>query len=262
MGWFIAGGILVVGAIVAAFFAVRARRTVRAVTATETYTASRLGELAVAARQASGPGTFRLGCEITGAAMPGPMGGHTSELGQVACVWYHAKVTRRYTDWTYRDGQRRRTTKHEVVSDTVSRGPFALQDATGVVTVEPGDTDVRRAEKLVDRYVPSDDGDAFSFSVMNVPVLGSGDNDTQGYKYEEWVLRQGIAVYVLGDVTDTPSGLVMGPPAEGPHVITTQSEQDLLAVQRTNTVVCAVAAAVAGLAGIALVVTGVVTRLG
>jgi hypothetical protein len=248
--------VLVVGS-VCAYFARSARVRQRAMITTETLSAQELGSLQQAAVQAAGPGAFRYRTEVTGRLCPGPAGPLTSELAKVDCVWHRHVVTRKYWE-TRRDskGNTRRVTRTEVMSEHTSDQPFLVQDTTGVVTVHPGSVAVDGAQKVLDRF-ERDTGENNTATLqlgkfrMSIPT---GDSGTEGYQYEEWVLRPGRRAYVLGEASDESGELALTEPS----IISTRTEAELLARSRSRERLCTVAAVVAAVGGVASVVVGLV----
>ena len=77
---------------------------------------------------------------------------------------------------------------------------------------------------------------------------------TLGFEYKEWVVRPGQRVYLLGEASDRSGRLVVGKPSSGPYVFSTRSEQELAHSFRTQRTVARIGAAVAGVAGLVLLV--------
>jgi hypothetical protein len=257
----IAGVILLVLGAVVGFFAWRSKEKERKMITTETLTSQALGELAAAAATAAGPGAFRHTCEVTGTVQPGPGGALKSELSSTECVWHKHVVSRKY--WETRrvrdsdgDYRTRRVESWERVAERQSDQPFTLVDQTGSVGVHAGGKEPDGREQVVDRFEPSNEqrGTELRFGGFSLN-LGGGREGTIGYKYEEWVLRPGRRLYVLGEATDASGSIVM----TNPSIISTKDEQQLIQEARTSQRWLTIGGAVAGVAGVVLIVVGLLT---
>ncbi|NYH89556.1 GIDE domain-containing protein [Actinopolymorpha rutila] len=245
--------VLVVGA-VCAYFARCARARQHAMITTETLSAQELGVLQQAAAQAAGPGAFRYRVEVTGRLCAGGAGPLKSELAKVDCVWHRHVVTRKYSE-TRRDskGGTRRVSRTEVMSEHASDQPFLVQDVTGVVTVYPGSVDVDGAQKVLDRFErdPGEGPTTIQLGKFRMSIP-SDDSGTEGYQYEEWVLRPGRQVYVLGEASDGSGELAL----IRPSIVSTRTEAELLTRSRSRQRTFTIAAVVAAAVGVASAVVG------
>ncbi len=253
----IAAVVLLVVAAVCGFFAWYFKLKERALVTTETLTVQELGALCAAASSAAGPGVFRHRCEVVGMTQSGPAGPLRSELAHAEGVWHRHVVTRKY--WvTQRDGKgnSRRVDREEQMAERVSEQPFVVGDATGSVVVYPENIRPEGAQKVLDRFEQDQDradrGEIRigSFAMALPNLSGSG---TYGYRYEEWVLGPGARVFVAGEASDARGELGI----DRTSVISTRSEAELLARERNRQRWSTVAAAVLALAGVVLLVVGV-----
>ncbi|KRF19110.1 hypothetical protein ASG90_04380 [Nocardioides sp. Soil797] len=222
----------------------------------ETSSTATLRELHKAATETAGENSYREAVELDGTAQPGPGGLLTSELTGTECVWYMQKVTRRYKD-VYRDsdGHRRTRNKEEVLTRNRSKDPFVLRDADGEVTVVP-ETNVQSAKKVLSEFREGrdhDNGPSFSFGGLNVNLGSSGDGDTIGFKYEEWVLPVGTHIYVQGSAVDR-SGELQVCKGEEAMVISTRSEEEILEEHRKKSHAAKIGSVVAAVAAVGLAV--------
>ncbi len=254
----IAGVILLVGAVVAFVIAIPAFRRRRAMAQAETLSCAELTMLRGTATELGGTGFNRV-CEVTGVAQVGPDGPQTAEMSQQQCVWHRHAVIRRYRE-TRRDSQGRTSTdqREETVSDFSSAVPFAVQDASGVIPVRPEGARMDGAELVVDRFERADDSGA-EFQLGSFQLRLPGANGTIGYRYQEWIVRPGARLFVLGEVSDRTGELAMARPSQGQYLISTRSEQELTASARRTHVIASVAGAVAGVAGLVLLVAGLIS---
>ncbi|WP_433558088.1 E3 ubiquitin ligase family protein [Pseudonocardia xinjiangensis] len=255
----IIGVVLLVGAAVAVGFALRGRRRWQAMLGTETSTVAELAGERATVHQLGGGG-FRRIAEVTGAAAIGPVGELTSELAGLSCVWFRYEVRRRY--WyttTDSEGRTSRSERKESVAKLSSSQPFRLTDETGSVLIEPGTLAIDHAERVVERFEPAAQAaSTFSLSIGGL-TFGNRGNDTIGYEYEEWVVRPGTRLYVLGEANDRNGELTVGKPVDGGmFVISTRSEAELRSsAQRTQRILMWVGLA-AAVVGIALLVVAAV----
>jgi hypothetical protein len=236
----IAGAVLLVAAVVAVVVAMFGRRRWQLILGTPTSTSDELRmRLDTARGLGATGGGFAHACEVVGEARPGPDGPLTSELTGTRCVWYRYEVTRRYyEDQRDSQGRRSRVEKTETVTDLASAAPFSLADAAGAVLVDPAGGSVDNPERVLDRFDSERSG------------------DTIGYRRQEWVVRAGTQLYVLGSATDRGGDLAVGRPEHGPFIISTRSERDLTErARRTQRIGMAVGAA-ALVTGLALLVIG------
>lgn len=69
---------------------------------------------------------------------------------------------------------------------------------------------VEHMEKVVDRFEPHEDRrdrTELSIGKLNLKLSTKEREITIGYQYEEWVLRPGRRLYVLGEAGDSSGGL-------------------------------------------------------
>jgi E3 Ubiquitin ligase len=255
----IIGVVLLVGAAVAVGFALRGKRRWQAMLGTETSTVAELAGDRATVHQLGG-GTFRRTCEVTGASAAGPLGELQSELARLPCVWFRYEIRRRYWNTTTdSDGRTSRAERTESVAKLASSQPFLLTDETGSVLIHPGSLAIDQAERVVDRFEPAaQSNNSLTVSIGGI-TFGNRGNDTIGYEYEEWVVRPGTRLYVLGEATDQNGELAIGKPADGGvFVISTRSETELReSAQRTQRILMWVGLA-AAVVGIALLVVAAV----
>jgi hypothetical protein len=213
-----------------------------------------------AAAEAAGPGAFSYVCEVTGDTEPGEGGLLTSELSKTECVWHRHVVRRKYeATTTDAQGRRQRTTRTETVAELASSAPFRLRDSSGLVLVDPAGVVPDRPEQVVNRFESRPPGaGGFDVSLFGITLSSNGGDSTLGYEYEEWVVRPGRRLYVLGEASDRSGRLVVGKPSKGPYVVSTRSEEELVGHARTRQRLAAIGSAVAGVAGVVLLVAGLI----
>lgn len=222
--------VALVAAAVCGWLAQQAKNRKASLLLTETSTTGLLRDLLAAATAAAGPGSFSEYVELQGTAQAGPAGLLTSEISETPCVWHRHEITRKYRE-VERDseGNRRTVTKTETIAQHSSEDAFLLRDADGEITIVPS-CDVEHPRKSVSEFRQEKDRDRtdvsfgkFSFS------LPSGDRDTIGYEYEEWLLAPGTRIFVQGEAYDRNGDLeVREPKGKRDLVISTKSEEALI----------------------------------
>jgi hypothetical protein len=86
------------------------------------------------------------------------------------------------------------------------------------------------------------------------PVFTAGER-TIGVQHEEWILRPGTRLYVLGEARDAGNGrLEMRQPAEGDMILSTRSEQEYAAATAKSARLGLLAAIGLGTVGVGLVI--------
>ncbi|NJP65963.1 GIDE domain-containing protein [Streptomyces spiramenti] len=228
------GLIAAVAAVVCVFAARSAQGRAKALRRVETFTADEVNQLRTAAGDAAGPGQFRYGVEVVGAAHPAGQA-LTSQLAQRECVWHRHKVTHKYWE-TVRDsnGNSKRQERSRVVSEHTSGSEFLVRDRTGEVLVDPG-KGVDQPEKILDTFEKGGGrgGGTISFGSFSLPI--GSRSGTIGYRYEEWALLPGRTVFVHGEADDSTGRLVVGAPADGGlHLVSTRTQEELLRVEGTK----------------------------
>jgi hypothetical protein len=238
----------------------RAQARHRSMYLTETTTTSTLRSLQEAATSAAGAGAFRQQVELSGRTVAAPSGLLTSEMAKAPCVWHRHRVTRKYREVS-RDskGNRRTSTREEVMTEDVTPDAFLLRDGGGEITIVPsGEVDGAR-KSLSEFREENQDRTEVKIGSFSFSFAGSGDGDTLGYEYEEWVLPPDTAIFVQGEASDRDGALqVAKPEGKGDLFISTKSEADLLKDASHDARLYGVLAAVAAVAAVVLVVLAVV----
>ena len=137
------------------------------------------------------------------------------------------------------------STAEETVTSESSESAFVLRDATGEVLVEPT-SGVDGARRTVSEFREGRRG---------------GGRDTIGFEHEEWVLEPGTRLFVRGEVSERDGRLVVGEPSTGDLVVTTRSEEQLLASAAGSARTAGIASKVAAVAAVGLAVVGAVSLL-
>jgi hypothetical protein len=229
------------------------RKTLRATQVAETFKCGELSEFSKATTEQVGEGTFEKVCEVVGAATPAESGPLTAPESKQPCVWHKTVLTEHYWDWERdSDGDRRRVERTRQLSSPTSETTFYVDDGTGRVAIDPRNAEIDGEEKVFDR-MERDMNTGAQISDIVGSIFQVGDS-TIGIEHEEWVLRPGKQLYVLGQVTDRAGNLELRKPSENPMVISTRTEQEFAASTRKWAIAALAGAVVLGLAGVGLIV--------
>lgn len=237
MSWFFIAAVIALGfGGLSLVKARKARSTVGELLGVETSTTAYVRQMHEAAVGAAGVGAYRERIELEGTVAPGPGGPLSSEISTTECVWHRHKVTRHYEEVRRDNEGRRRTSKRkDKMVDTSTREPFILRDETGEIAVVPVNG-IRHARKSVSEFREADrrnDSTDIRFGSFSLSLpRGNQGGGTLGYQYDEWVLAPGTRVFVSGDVVDRNGHLEVRAPEGGRLLISTRSEDELLASSR------------------------------
>ena len=242
------------------YLILKARKRQRKMITTETFTAQELRTLQTAAAEAAGPGVFRQQCEVAGTAQPSSSGVLKSEISATECVWHKHVVTRKFWETERRrdsngDYRNRRVEKKEKVADRESEQAFLITDETGSILVHPGKA-VEGADKVVDRFEPEDEKEErteLSIGSFSLSLPKTRREGTIGYEYEEWVLKPGRKLYVLGEAGDASGDLAI----EAPSLVSTKDEETLLRETQSKQRLFLLGGVVAAVVGVVLIVIDV-----
>jgi hypothetical protein len=261
----IAGIILIVIAVVAAFVQRHQGGKAHAARATETLSCADINTLSTGVSAEVGGGGFHQRCEVVGQAAPGEGGLIKAPHSGADAVWHHSTVTHRYWEMEERvvDGQRQRNRveRDETVSDITSAQPFVVSDGTGSVVISPDGANVDKPERVADRFEPQVTQEQLPSGLAG--VLGSflragSQSGTLGFRYQEWIIRPGARLYVHGEVSDATGQVAFAKPSEGRYIISTRSEEQIVGAAERNATIATGVGGVLGVAGLVLVILGLV----
>lgn len=243
----VAGGVCVVVAVVFALLGVRARRRGQTIAETPTTRCADVGDLVASAANGADQRV-----ECAGRAAPGPGGPVSAPFSTRACVWYRSTITEHYWDTEHRrdsDGRTRteRVRRQREVSDDRAEAPFALTDDSGTVLVDPRKARMDQPERVLNEF---HDRPREGF----LKELISGDR-TIGYEHEEWIIAADTPLYVNGGAVARGDGWALAIPAGGGELlVSTRSEQELLAATQRAARWWFAGAGVLGVVGLGLLV--------
>jgi hypothetical protein len=258
----ILGVVLVLIGVGLYFGAASQRRKLGLMQATQTSNAADLKSLAQSVAKDIGAGSFAEVAEVKGTIRcDNPL---VSELTNTPCIFYNTHVSREYEE-TYwdTDSKGNRVQRTRRGSDTVSQNTrtcaFDVEDATGRIPVDPTGASIT-GEKVYDRFEPGEPSNTnisigrFRLNLSSL-TLGAGRR-TLGYKYEEWLVPLGRAIYVLGEASDSAGGLVIRKPTKKgtTFIVSTKSEEELTKSAAGTSTGLTVGAAIAAAAGIVIAV--------
>ena len=138
--------------------------------------------------------------------------------------------------------------------------PFRLRDATGAILVDPEGAEIETVQ-AVERFEPGEwSGDVISFGGFTLSLGGAraANRRTLGYRFQEWVTPLGHAAYVLGTARDLNGELRVcrSPEGKSRFLVSLRSEEELVRSLRSTLTALQVGMVVALLAGVGLVVAG------
>jgi len=255
----IAGIVCLVLAGGAAGYAWWMHRRHEALAAVETSTCGQMRQLADAAGVSAGPGVFRQRCELAGVARAAHVGTVNAPQSGRECVWYRTKVTHEYWDWEWErdsdgDRHRERKRKSRVLSDDKSDVPFSVDDGTGQAVVYPDDADIDSPIEVLDQFDRAPEPQGF----LNIIKDSLDDEDTIGYRREEWIIPLEQRLFVQGEVTDEGGKLMLRKPDKGPFQVSTRSEQELVKEAQFGRKWATVGGSALAAVGLGLVIAGLV----
>lgn len=201
---------------------------------TDTSTVAELKQLQESIAAEIGGGSFQQVVELKGTIeVKHPL---TSELGEEKCVYYRTNIEEEYERTYYEtddEGKRVRKTSRDTrkLAGNETSIRFQLEDATGKIFVNPNHANIE-ALQVVDHY-ESYGGERKiryrNFKLDHSPKQ-SKEHRILGYRFQEWVLRTGTPIYVLGEVNDRDNQLMVDKPqdAEQPFIITYKTEAELI----------------------------------
>lgn len=89
-------------------------------------------------------------------------------------------------------------------------------------------------------------------------IRAERQNNTIGFVHQEWVIRPGARLYVRGEASDATGRLAFAKPEHGDYMISTRSEEQIVAQARSRAKVATTVAQVAGILGTTLALAGLV----
>lgn len=246
----VVGVVLLLGGLVALWFALAAQRLGAAMRDTRTWACA---ELDVALAGAGGADRV----ECVGRAAPGPGAPVHGPFSGTPSVWHRTVVTHHYWDWnTSTDAKgntsRHRSRKTRTLSDERSAQVFTLVDDSGQVLVDPSEARIDGPRRTVDEFA-EDDSDAWVVSLG--PLRLGWEGDSIGFQREEYSIAPDEPLYVLGGIARRGDDAVLVRPEHGAGrelLISTRSEADLLRRTRRRALWLWIACALATGGGLVL----------
>lgn len=190
------------------------------------------------------------------------------ELSAQECVCFKTQVEREWEEERWEndpnDKAGRRLTTHrgsETVAHNERREPFYVRDTSGRVLVDPQGADIDWVQS-VDRFEHGEpQAGAFALGVLlqvaGLPVEG---RKTLGYRYHEWILPVGRPAYVLGGAVLRGNEPCLQRPTESGRrfLVSTKPVEQIVAGARSAVFWLGIACGVCGLAGVALILAGLI----
>lgn len=250
MAWIVVGIILIViGAVVMPLMARSQSRRAQVLEDVPHYDCAQVAEHG---EQAPG---MRIAVNGRSAPAATPMVGPAS---QRPCVWYRLTISERVRT-TDRDseGNTRTRTEERVVSQEASPDAFALADATGRVLVEPGGAKVDQPLESFNRLEAPGGGGSTQISLGGLSINIGNRDGLVGIRRKEEILPAGDELYVLGGAFAREGEGLVSRPDTGHFIISTRSSDELSQSARTQARWLSGGAALLALAGVVLVIIGI-----
>lgn len=241
------------------------KRRLSAMQATDMVDVAHLRQVAESMTAGVGAGSLLYRAEVKGKVVcDAPL---DAELTGSQCIYYAMKVEREYEETYYttdQQGRRVRQTRRasEVVASNTRSVPFAVQDATGQMPVEPDGAHFV-AEKVLSRFEqnPGHQGGVLRMGQWSIAVptsLGQDDRRTLGYRYEEEAIRVGSPIYVLGEATDRHGELrLLRPHDDGEFIVSVKSEEELARQGKRSMIGMLIGAIACAIIGIGMIIAEV-----
>jgi len=267
------GLVLIGGALLLVYFAKRSTTRAQLMATTET---KRLADVLNLIKEIRTdlPGESESGyvefCELKGklvtdAPVQGELSGHEVAI-------YETRVTRVFeTRRERRDANGNVNVTWHKSSETLSsnrrEAEVFLDDGSARVRLIPSGAELA-LDKVVDRFEPPNavehnhhGGFALRAGSFSLSLTGTRHGDsrrTLGYRFQESVLPLDSEVYVLAEIADTSDGALIRKPteSEAPFVVSLKTEAELIRGKMASAKWLKIAAALSGIAGVALVVMG------
>jgi hypothetical protein len=161
------------------------------------------------------------------------------------------------TESTDNGTRRVRRERSETVSDISSTAPFAVDDGSGQVLVNPEGAEMDDPERVADRFDRATARDQIQESFLSSLFRSGNDSGTIGFQHEEWIIRPDTRLYVQGEVADRTGALIFEKPRDGgDFIISTRSEEEIVKGAEQAAKLAFAGAAVALVAGIGLSIAG------
>lgn len=181
----------------------------------------------------------------------------TAPMSDTPCVYYRATVTAQIEERrSETDSDGHRTTRWErddrVVSDDERCTTFELCAADGAVAVSGEGAKFDRPVQTVERFEPHHGGASGAISIGGLTF--GADQRILGYRHVEHVLPLGAQVFVHGSADDALGRLTFRPDAGGSLLVSTRSEEQLVAGAKQAAAWQRIGAVCGAVGGVALTV--------
>jgi E3 ubiquitin ligase len=196
---------------------VRARRTVRRAVPQTCADIAQAGSLA-------GNGAARPIAEVHAQVALGPDGQVTAPLSGIECAWYLVRVRERFRVWRPGPLGPGRVEREITTAQQVS-GRLSIRDETGGLRVDSMGAEYFLGSPAYRAFEERAGGDGSLVErltqVLGVPLRPRHGTTMIGFLVEEWVLREGDDVHLVGQARGEIGEVVLAKPALRPFVIAT-----------------------------------------
>jgi hypothetical protein len=171
--------------------------------------------------------------EVTAAAISGPSGPATAPLSGLECAWYLVRVYERFAAWRPGPLGPTRVERQVKVAEQVS-GRLTIRDHTGSVRVDPAGAEYSLGTPSFSGFEARVGGDGSLMDeitrTFGVPLRPRHRNMTVGFLVEEWIVREGEDMHVVGQARGEGVDVVLGKPAMRPFVVARRAATPVLPV--------------------------------
>jgi hypothetical protein len=160
--------------------------------------------------------------EVSAQAVLGPAGQVTAPLSGIECAWYLVRVHERFRAWRPGPLGPRRVERQVMAAEQVS-GRLAIRDDTGGLRVDSKGAEYFLGPPSYRAFEERVGGDGSLMTqltrVFGVPLRPRHGTTTVGFLAEEWVVREGDDLHIVGQARGEIGEVVLAKPALRPFVI-------------------------------------------
>lgn len=195
-------------------------RTMRAVQRAQPQTCA---DIVQAGELAANGGTAQVPvAEVNAQAVFGTGGPVTAPLSGIECAWYLVRVRERFRVWRPGPIWPGRAERQVTVALQAS-GRLAIRDETGGLRVDPMGAEYFLGPPSYHAFEERVGGDGTLMTelarVFGAPLRSRHGTMTVGFLVEEWVLREGDELHIVGQARSEIGEVVLAKPALRPFVV-------------------------------------------
>ena len=192
-----------------------------------------------------------------------------SPLGNKPCLYYSMKVTsKRIEHYTEKDSEGRTVNKTRTIEDVLDQSTnctrFKIDDGTGSVMVDPHDGSFEGTTTSVNKSETHShkEGANASISFGNFSLnlsnrnYSSSPTEPETIKYEEEIMGFDRPLTVIGTLTDKMGDFVIEKCGKNSMIVSTKSQDDMIAERKSALKTQLIIAAVCGGLGLIFLIIG------